>query len=90
MDHLTTGERVMVAQVPTHGVFTIYSVIGDPFAWLCVLGFLAMALWGVLRWLRLRRGQRTQFLDQEGYRCAARGGPPVLHEASRGAPHRQV
>ncbi|GAI87741.1 unnamed protein product, partial [marine sediment metagenome] len=28
------------ADVPTKGVKTIYSTIGDSFAWLCVLGLL--------------------------------------------------
>jgi apolipoprotein N-acyltransferase len=36
MDHYTTGDRTMVSQVPTRGVRTIYSVIGDLFAWLCL------------------------------------------------------
>jgi apolipoprotein N-acyltransferase len=60
VDHFTASERVTVAQVPTHGVFTVYSVIGDLFAWLCVLGFVAMVVWGVVRWLRLRRGRAVQ------------------------------
>jgi apolipoprotein N-acyltransferase len=57
VDHFTTSERVMVAQVPTQGVFTVYSVIADLFAWLCVLGFLAMVVWGVVRWVRSRRAR---------------------------------
>ena len=60
MDHFTASERVMVAQVPTHGVFTVYSVIGDLFGWLAVLGFLAMVVWGVVRWFRLRRARGAQ------------------------------
>lgn len=42
------GERVIVAQVPTQGVFTIYSVIGDLIGWLSVAGLLvmvALAFW---------------------------------------------
>jgi apolipoprotein N-acyltransferase len=57
MDHFTASEWVMVAQVPTHGVFTVYSVIGDLFGWLSTLGFLAMVVWGVVRWRRLRRAR---------------------------------
>jgi apolipoprotein N-acyltransferase len=63
MDHFTASEWVMVAQVPTHGVFTVYSIIGDVFAWLCVLGFLAMVVWGVVRWLKLRRARRAPLPD---------------------------
>ena len=36
MDHFTTQERVMVSEVPTKGVTTVYSRIGNLFAWLCV------------------------------------------------------
>ena len=39
MDHFTSENHVMVSQVPTKGVPTLYSVIGDLFAWVC-LGFL--------------------------------------------------
>jgi apolipoprotein N-acyltransferase len=52
VDHFTTSERVMVAQVPTRGVFTLYSVIGDVFGWLAVVGFVGMVIWAVVRWRR--------------------------------------
>ncbi|MCP5066337.1 MAG: apolipoprotein N-acyltransferase [bacterium] len=39
-DHFTAEEPVMVSDVPTEGVTTIYSRIGDSFAWLCVAAFL--------------------------------------------------
>jgi apolipoprotein N-acyltransferase len=44
MDHFTTpgSERVMVAQVPTTGVPTIYAQIGDVFSWSCVAALLAL------------------------------------------------
>ncbi len=45
----TASERVMVAQVPTQGVFTLYPVIGDLFAWLAVVGFVGMAGWAIVR-----------------------------------------
>jgi apolipoprotein N-acyltransferase len=59
VDHFTASEWVTVAQVPTHGVFTVYSAIGDLFGWLFVLAFLAMVIWGVIRWFRLRRAYRV-------------------------------
>jgi apolipoprotein N-acyltransferase len=37
MDHYTTADHVMVSEVPTRGVNTIYSIIGDLFAWLCIV-----------------------------------------------------
>jgi apolipoprotein N-acyltransferase len=36
MDHFTAGEPVMVSEVPIEEVTTVYSRIGDSFAWLCV------------------------------------------------------
>ena len=38
LDNFTTDERVMIADLPTKGIQTIYAFIGDVFAWLCVLG----------------------------------------------------
>jgi apolipoprotein N-acyltransferase len=59
MDHFTASEWVMVAQVPTQGVFTLYSVIGDLFGWLAVVGFVVIVGWGVVRWRRARRELTT-------------------------------
>lgn len=42
MNDFTTEERIMIADIPKQGIKTIYSQIGDSFAWLCVLGFLIM------------------------------------------------
>jgi apolipoprotein N-acyltransferase len=52
MDHFAASDRTMVAQVPTKGVRTIYSVIGDLFGWLSAVGFAAVAIWAVIRWRR--------------------------------------
>jgi apolipoprotein N-acyltransferase len=45
----TASERVMVVQVPTQGVFTLYPVIGDLFGWLSVVGFVVIAGWAIFR-----------------------------------------
>ena len=45
----------MVAQVPTNGVFTIYSVIGSLFGWLSVVGFVVVAIWAVVRGRKIPR-----------------------------------
>lgn len=49
VDMSTAAERVMVAQVPTRGVFTLYPVIGDLFGWLSVAGFVILMVWGITR-----------------------------------------
>ena len=59
MDHFTASERVMVAQVPTKGVFTLYSVIGDLFGWLAVVGFVTITIWTVVRWRKAGRARKT-------------------------------
>ncbi len=64
MDHFTASERVMVAQVPTQGVFTLYSVIGDLFGWLAVVGFVVIVVWGVVQWRKARRAESTQSESQ--------------------------
>ena len=40
-DYFTT-KQAMIAHVPTHGVKTIYAVIGDLFAWLSIVGFVTL------------------------------------------------
>lgn len=40
-DYFTSSNEIMYADVPTQGIATVYTIIGDAFAWLCVLGFVA-------------------------------------------------
>ncbi len=54
MDHFTASERLMVAQVPVNGVQTIYSIVGDLFAWLTVIAFPLFAGWALV----LRRREK--------------------------------
>lgn len=44
MDYYTTPgtEKVMITDLPTEGVTTLYSRVGDLFVWLCAAGFLLM------------------------------------------------
>jgi apolipoprotein N-acyltransferase len=44
LDHFTTSDRRMVVKVPIRGVRTIYSIVGDAFAWLCVTGSILLLL----------------------------------------------
>ena len=48
MDHFTAGERVIVAQVPTQGVPTLYPIIGDAVGWLAIAGFVIIAAWAII------------------------------------------
>lgn len=41
-NYFTTDEPVMISDVPSQGVTTIYSKIGDLFAWLCCAGFVVV------------------------------------------------
>jgi apolipoprotein N-acyltransferase len=45
MDHYQATDRTLVAQVPVRGVRTVYSRVGDLFAWLCLLGLLSVGFW---------------------------------------------
>lgn len=49
MDFFTGGEHVIVAQVPTAGVTTIYPIIGDLFGWLSIAGFAVLTVWAIIR-----------------------------------------
>jgi apolipoprotein N-acyltransferase len=60
VDHWTASERVLLAQVPAKaGVFTIYPYIGDLFAWLSVVGFVVIAVWGVVLWRKAKHTEST-------------------------------
>jgi apolipoprotein N-acyltransferase len=47
MDHFQTTDYVMISEVPTKGVRTIYSRFGDWFAWVCIAGLLVLIGRGV-------------------------------------------
>jgi apolipoprotein N-acyltransferase len=64
MDHAhhdgsTTGERVIIAQVPTHGTTTVYPIIGDLFGWLAAAGFVALIVYGIVLGRRARAAEAT-------------------------------
>jgi apolipoprotein N-acyltransferase len=48
-DYFTTDQQTMVAYVPAHGVRTIYATIGDLFAWLCLIGLVALSGLSIMR-----------------------------------------
>ncbi len=44
MDHYQTADYAMVSQVPTKGVRTIYSRLGNWFAWVCAVGLTLLTM----------------------------------------------
>jgi apolipoprotein N-acyltransferase len=48
-NYFTSEDPVMIAYIPTEGVTTIYSRIGDLFAWLCMAGLVTVIAWVVVR-----------------------------------------
>ena len=46
MDHYVTTDRVLVAQVPTRGTRTVYALLGDWFAWACLVGLAGVVILG--------------------------------------------
>ena len=53
VDHFSTEERIMMAQMPSKGVFTFYAAIADRFGWLAVARFVVITLGTI-------RGRRTE------------------------------
>ena len=49
MDYFKADQRVMVTQVPTQRVPTIYAAVGDLFGWLSVVGFVFITGWAIFR-----------------------------------------
>jgi apolipoprotein N-acyltransferase len=44
-DYYKPSENQMISCLSNKGVVTMYSRIGDAFAWLCILGFITISLW---------------------------------------------
>lgn len=44
MDFFTTGSYIMSAEIPVKRSFTVYSVAGDWFAWLCIAALVSLVL----------------------------------------------
>ena len=68
MDATRADERVFVVQLPDQRVFTIYSVVGELFGWLVVVGFVTIVILAILQ----GRKTRTQ---------AAASPAPQTHSA---------
>lgn len=48
MDHFAATDRVLVAQVPTQPVRTLYAAAGPWFGWLAVAGCAGIVVWGIM------------------------------------------
>ena len=59
MDATRADERVFVMQVPNHRVFTIYSVVGELFGWLAVIGFVVIVILAILQGRKVRTEAAT-------------------------------
>jgi Ni/Fe-hydrogenase subunit HybB-like protein len=60
MDHFTTSERVLVAQVPVGSVKTLYAYTPDLFAWLAMLGFVTIAIVAIIQGRRAKQAAAAQ------------------------------
>jgi apolipoprotein N-acyltransferase len=49
MDYFNTGEQVMYADVPIQHADTIYALVGDVFAWLCVVALVIIIIHVIFR-----------------------------------------
>jgi apolipoprotein N-acyltransferase len=58
-DYFTTDQQTMIAYVPVKGTWTLYSVVGDLFAWLCIVALLLLAGMGVWQALMERKPTRA-------------------------------
>jgi apolipoprotein N-acyltransferase len=53
-DYFTGSDHVIVANVPVHGVGTVYAEIGDLFAWICVAALVALLSARLIQWRKER------------------------------------
>ena len=59
-NYFTNNSGIMMTTIPTRGVTTIYSRIGDLFAYLCVAGFIFLTGWAFIR-----KGQPTLIVQPQ-------------------------
>jgi len=62
MDYFKTDEQIMYADVPAQHTFTLYPLVGDLFAWLCIAGFITFLVSTIFKRyaLRVKRYQRNK------------------------------
>ncbi len=80
-DYYASDPQVMVADVPVHGVRTIYAAIGDLFAWLSIVGLVGLIVVTIAR-DRQARQQRRRRQDGGGSREAGAPIPRAADDAS--------
>jgi apolipoprotein N-acyltransferase len=49
IDYFNTDDKVMISHVPMKGTDTIYSIMGDYFAWISVSAFVVLAIYTFLK-----------------------------------------
>ena len=54
MDFYKTNDLILYSDVPAKGQKTIYSKLGDYFAWLCILSFMIISGVIIKRWLNIK------------------------------------
>ncbi len=59
MDYFKTTDKVFTAYVPEKGIWTIYSYIGDVFAWLFIVGLVALIGHTILKSRTFRDGVKS-------------------------------
>ncbi len=59
-DYFTTSSHILVATLPVHSENTIYSRIGDLFAYLCVAGLFVLVIWSSLHHKQMVSAVRSQ------------------------------
>jgi apolipoprotein N-acyltransferase len=60
MDFADPGDGIMYAELPTQGVNTLYTQIGDVLGWVCVAGLLGLISLTVILSIRQKRMQKVQ------------------------------
>jgi apolipoprotein N-acyltransferase len=69
-DYFATSQQTMIAYVPVKGTWTLYSLVGDLFAWLCIAGVFVLA--GTVVW-------RTLMEKKPATGITAKTNPKSIH-----------
>ncbi len=49
LDYYLSNKKIMISDIPSEGVTTIFSVIGNLFGWLCIIGLASIMIYSFLR-----------------------------------------
>jgi apolipoprotein N-acyltransferase len=55
MNFADPGDGILYAELPTQGIHTLYTQIGDVLGWICVVGLLGLIVLSIILRIKLKK-----------------------------------